>query len=95
MQGRLIKRHGAASAEVSHAMAEAARARFGADVGVAITPRAKEPAVSQDVAGTCYIGFAVNVGVSSTSGRYPTHRGVIRARAASHVLTELARALNG
>ena len=84
---------GAASAQVSEAMALAARDRFDSDVGIGVTGVVTDPTPSSGLLGTSYIGFAVGDLTSSISGRYPTQRLRIRSRAVTHALLELIRLL--
>ena len=91
----LIERHGAVSAQVAEAMAQAARSRFNADVGIGVTGLLIAPTPSSGPVGTSYIGFALDDRTSSISGRYPTQRLRIRGRAVTHALLGLAQFLKG
>ena len=90
----VIERHGAASAEAAQEMARAARETFRADVGIGISPLALESAAGV-VAGTCYMGFAMDGRAGSTSGHYPTRRLRIRGRAVTHALLGMVRFVRG
>ena len=91
----IIGKHGAASAEAAQDMASAAREMFGADVGIGVSPLALESADGSIVAGTCFMGFAMDGRTSSTSGHYPTRRLRIRGRAVTHALLGMVRFVQG
>lgn len=91
----VIERFGAISPDVAEAMAEAARRQFDAEVGVSVTGVVSEPTSTSGPLGTTYIGFALDGGASSISGRYPTQRLRIRSRAVTHALLGLIQALRG
>ncbi len=95
VDGALIKEHGPVSGPVAEAMATAAARRFDADVGMSVTAVATEQNPAGDPMGTCYIGFAVNGTVNSTSAHYPSRRLRIRSRAVTHALLGLVQALRG
>ena len=85
----VIARHGVVSAEVAEAMAAAARARFGADLGLGVTgiagPTGAEPGRP---VGTVFLGFATPEGVQSRrldlGPEQP--RDVIQSRAAKNAM---------
>jgi len=79
----VLKRHGAVSAETARAMAEAARALFNSDFGLAVTGVAgPEPHAGQPV-GTVYVGLATPRGSQAQGYRFPDQgREKIRQRAA-------------
>ncbi len=87
----VIEEHGAVSAPVAEAMAQAARRAFDADVGVSVTGVVTNPTPSSGPLGSSYIGFALGSRAASTSGRYPTQRLRIRGRAVTHALLEFIR----
>ena len=87
----IIEEHGAGSAEAAQDMARAAREMFGADVGIGVSPLALESADGSVVAGTCFMGFAMDGRKSWTSGHYPTRRLRIRGRAVTHALLGMVR----
>lgn len=83
----VVTGHGAVSAETAEAMVRGARAKFGADVAVAITgiagPGGGTP---EKPVGTVWFAFAVGERVDSLMGRFVGSRGEIRARAAQAAL---------
>ena len=95
VSAEIIGKHGAASAEAAQDMASAAREMFGADVGIGISPLALESADGSIVAGTCFMGFAMDGRADSTSGHYPTRRLRIRGRAVTHALLGMVRFVQG
>ena len=88
-----LERCGPVSPEVAIAMAQAARQRFNAEVGIGITGVVTDPTSTSGPVGTSYIGIAEGDRTSSASGRYPTQRLRIRERAVAHALLELIRLL--
>ena len=95
VSAEIIDKHSAASAEAAQDMARAARDMFGADVGIGVSPLALESADGSVVAGTCFMGFAMDGRTSSTSGHYPTRRLRIRGRAVTHALLGMVRFVQG
>ena len=91
----IIEEHGAVSAQVAEAMAEAARRYFSSDIGISVTAAVTNPTPSSGPMGSSYIGFALGNHTSSASGRYPTQRLRIRGRAVTHALIELIRLMQG
>ena len=89
----LLEQHGAVSPEVAGAMAEAVRARLGADIGVAITGVAGPDAVEGQPVGTAHIAIDDGVEKRFTRGVYPPLRPEVKRRAANHALFELRRVL--
>ena len=87
----IMERHGAASAEAAQDMARAAREMFDADVGIGVSPLALESADGSIVAGTSFIGYAMDGRTAATSGHYPTRRLRIRGRAVTHALLGMIR----
>ena len=91
----VIEEEGIASAGAAAEMARAARENFGADVGIGITPLALESEGGNVVAGTSFIGYAMDGRSQSTSGHYPTRRLRIRGRAVTHALLGMIRFVRG
>ena len=91
----IIAEDGVASPAAAAAMAHAARENFGADVGIGITPLALETESGNVVAGTSFIGYAMDSRSASTSGHYPTRRLRIRGRAVTHALLGMIRFVQG
>jgi len=93
VDARVVEESGPASAEVAEAMAEAARRRFDADVGIGVTGLVTDPTPTSGPLGTSHIGFSIDGRTTSTSGRYPTQRLRIRGRAVTHTLLKLIQFL--
>jgi nicotinamide mononucleotide (NMN) deamidase PncC len=74
-------------------MAEAARELFKADVGVGITNLVTQPSPASGAVDSAHMAFAVGRNVTTRSGSYPARRMRIKARAVTHALLELRRAL--
>ena len=91
----IIAEEGVASPAAAAAMAHSARENFGADVGIGITPLALETESGNVVAGTSFIGYAMDDRTASTSGHYPTRRLRIRGRAVTHALLGMIRFVQG
>jgi nicotinamide-nucleotide amidase len=93
----LIAAHGAVSAEVARALADGARDRFGADVGIGITGVAG-PGGGTEAKPVGYVCFCVTTGdgqVIARDPRLPGSRADIRERATDvgmHLLLRAARA---
>jgi nicotinamide-nucleotide amidase len=93
----LIAAHGAVSAEVARALADGARERFGADVGIGITGVAG-PGGGTEAKPVGYVCFCVTTGdgqVIARDPRLPGSRADIRERATDvgmHLLLRAARA---
>jgi nicotinamide-nucleotide amidase len=93
----LIAAHGAVSAEVARALADGARDRFGADVGIGITGVAG-PGGGTEAKPVGYVCFCVTTGdgqVIARDPRLPGSRADIRERATDvgmHLLLRVARA---
>ncbi len=90
---RLIAEHGAVSPEVAEAMAEAARTRLGADIGVGITGVAGPEPLDGKIPGTAYISIDDGRSKRTVSGTYPPRRPEVKRRATVHALFELRRTL--
>ena len=89
----LLDSHGAISPEVAGAMAEAARHRLGADIGVGITGVAGPDAVEGKPVGTAHIAIDDGKEKRLIQGIYPPLRHEVKRRATNHALFELRRTL--
>ena len=90
----LLEEHGAVSAEVAAAMAEGARSRLGADVGVAVTGVAGPGGGSADKPVGLVFAHAVGPdGERATRSELPGDRDMIRGRATAATLHLLRRLL--
>ncbi|RBY93653.1 competence/damage-inducible protein A [Blastococcus sp. TF02-8] len=89
----LLAEHGAVSPEVARALADGARARFGADVGVGITGIAGPGGGTESKpVGTVHVCVAGPEGARERALRLPGSRTVVRERSvtmAMHLLREL------
>ena len=74
-------------------LAQAAREKLEADVGLAITSLVTEETRNSGPIGTTHIGIATGEEIFVRSGHYPTRRLRIRERAVTHALLELAKCL--
>jgi len=94
IDARLIIDYGVISAEVAQAMAEAARLRLGADIGIGITGVAGPDEVESKPAGTVYM--AVDSGRSKRviKGSYLGDRARVKCRATTAALFELSKILS-
>ena len=90
---KLITQHGAVSAQVAEAMAEAARKQLGADIGIGITGVAGPDEIEGKTVGTVYIGIADGTVTRSIRTVFPQHRLRIKRYAAMEALAELRRLL--
>jgi nicotinamide-nucleotide amidase len=92
-----IERHGAVSAEVAQALAEGARSRLGADVGVGLTGIAGPGGGSEDKpVGLVWLSVAGPGGASLTrSVRLPGARPDVRERAVTVAMHLIRRLLAG
>jgi competence/damage-inducible protein CinA-like protein len=92
----MLEEHGAVSPEVAVALAEGARARFGADVGVGITgvagPGGGTP---EKPVGTVHIGLAGPDGGQVRALRLPGSRDVVRERSVTMAMHLLRASLVG
>lgn len=93
VSAELIAQHGAVSAEVAEAMAEAARRRVNADVGVATTGVAGPDPLEGKPVGTVYTGVSDGVRRRVAHRLYPQGRLEIKRRAAFGALFELRKLL--
>jgi competence/damage-inducible protein CinA-like protein len=92
----LIEAHGAVSAEVAAALAEGARDRFGADVGIGVTGIAGPGGGSPDKpVGTVHLCAAGPGGRQARSVQLPGSRTAVRERSVTVALHLLRRLLRG
>jgi nicotinamide-nucleotide amidase len=86
----LIQTHGAVSEPVAAAMAQAARTRLNADLGVAVTGVAGPEALEGKPPGTVFIGVADAKGAKASAYRFPANnRGLVKRRAVTSALLAL------
>jgi len=93
VNARLIEQHGAVSPEVAEAMAEAARLRLEADIGVGITGVAGPDKLEGKPPGLAYIAICDSQGKRSFEGNYPPVRLEVKSRATTHALFLLRQRL--
>ncbi len=89
----LIERHGAVSREVAMTMAEAARLRLAADIGLAVTGVAGPDPLEGKPPGLACIGIADKAGSRSIEGRYPPRRLDVKRLVVTHALAALRQEL--
>jgi PncC family amidohydrolase len=77
----LIGEHGAVSAEMARAMAEAARARGGADIGVGVTGVLGPEGLEGHSPGTVFVAVVAEGGVREAGLRLEGDRETVRAEA--------------
>jgi nicotinamide-nucleotide amidase len=86
----LIAEHGAVSPQVAQALADAARARLGADVGIGITGIAGPGGATPDKpVGTVHVSVVTPTGGRSRSLQLPGDREYVRLRTVTTALHEL------
>ena len=85
----IIERYGAVSGECALAMADAARARSGATVGVGITGVAGPSELEGKEPGLAYIGISDERGRKVREGRYPAQRQDFKLRVSRTAMFEL------
>ena len=91
----LIEEHGAVSAQVAEAMAEAVRSQLGADYGIGITGVAGPDPLEDKPPGTVYIGVARSGGKEAAYHRFPsTSRSLVKNRAVIMALLTLRNTVN-
>jgi nicotinamide-nucleotide amidase len=95
VDARLIDQHGAVSPEVAEAMAEAARLRLEADIGVGITGVAGPDKLEGKPPGIAYIAICDSRGKRSIKGNYPPRRPEVKRLATAHTLFLLRQRLLG
>ncbi len=93
VEAQLIERHGAVSREVAQAMAEAARQRLEADIGIGITGVAGPDKLEDKTPGLVYMAVSDKQGTESWEARYPPGRPEVRRRASTHALFLLRQRL--
>lgn len=93
VEASLVEKYGAVSYQVAGAMAQAARQRLGADIGLAVTGVAGPDALEGKPPGLVYIGIADGDGVHSIEARYPPRRVDVKRRAVTHALFLLRQRL--
>ncbi len=86
-----IDRHGTVSRETALAMAQAARASWGADYGIGITGVIGPEAVEEQPVGQVYVAIASLAGQRELEFRTPPRRIVIKRRVSNTALTELRK----
>ena len=86
-----INRHGTVSQETALAMAQAARASWGADYGIGITGVIGPEAVEEQPVGQVYVAIAGLAGQRELEFRTPPRRIVIKRRVSNTALTELRK----
>jgi nicotinamide-nucleotide amidase len=93
VDARLIERHGAVSSEVAESMAESARFRLGADIGVGITGVAGPDEQEGKPVGLVYIAICDNTKKKSVEMHFPPRRLEVKRRATVAALFALRRML--
>jgi nicotinamide-nucleotide amidase len=82
----LIERHGAVSHETARAMAEAARLRLRADVGLAVTGVAGPDPLDGKPPGLAYMAISGREKTQSIEGRFPPRRADVKRLVVTHTL---------
>ena len=90
-----IREYGAISAETAAAMAQAARLRLGADVGVGVTGVAGPSEQEGKAVGTVFVALASEGVVKPVALRLPPRRAVVKYRSVTTSLVELTRLVRG
>ncbi len=93
VSAQLVEQHGAVSLEVAEAMAEAARLRLEADVGVGTTGVAGPDELEGKPPGIAYIAICDGQGKRSLKGNYPPRRSDVKRLATVHSLFLLRQRL--
>jgi nicotinamide-nucleotide amidase len=92
----VLAEHGAVSAEVARALADGARARFGADIGVGITGIAGPGGGTPDKpVGTVHVCVVHPDGAEARELRLPGSRTAVRERSVTRVMHLLRSLLVG
>lgn len=89
----LIQKYGAVSHETARSMAEAARRRLGADIGVGVTGVAGPDSLEGKPPGLAYVGIADNERTHSIEGRYPPRRVDVKRLVVTHALYQVIQRL--
>lgn len=93
---RILRSHGAVSEEAVRALAEGARSRLGADIGIGVTGIAGPGgAVPGKPVGTVWFGLASPEGIEAERVHFSGNRERVREDAADRALELLLRALGG
>ncbi len=93
VDAQLIKQYGAVSPEVAEAMAQAARKRLEADIGVGITGVAGPDKLEEKPPGMVYVAICDSRGTKSLKGSYPPRREEVKRRATIAALFTLRQRL--
>ncbi|MBA7698566.1 putative competence-damage inducible protein [subsurface metagenome] len=93
VDAKIISKYGAISPEVAQAMAEAAKMRLGADVGVSVTGVAEAEEMEAESTGMVYIGIDNGKSRRVIKGNYPGSRTQVKRRATTAALFELRKTL--
>ena len=88
-----IEKHGAVSHETAKVMAEAARRRLMADIGVAVTGVAGPDSLEGKPPGLAYVAIADKEKTQSIEGRYPPRRVDVKRLVVTHTLYLLIQRL--
>jgi nicotinamide-nucleotide amidase len=90
----IIEGYGLVSQEAAGAMAQAARERMSADVGIGVTGVPGPEEIEGKRVGTVHVAIALDDTISHFPGRLPARRVTVRRRATSTALIELRKILN-
>ncbi len=90
---RLIAESGRESAQMAMAMAEAARSRLGADIGVGVTGKDEADEAEEKLFGTFHIGVVCGNNKQVATSSYPGKRARVRHWAVAAALFELRKVL--
>ncbi len=93
VDSRIMAQYGSNSPEVAKAMADAARLRLGADIGMGIVGAIEQDKIESKAAGVTHIAISDGKKVRMGKGNHPGDRTLIRRRAATAALFELKQFL--
>ncbi len=93
VDSRIIAQYGSNSPEVAKTMADAARLRLGADIGMGIVGAIEQDKIESKAAGVTHIAISDGKKVRMGKGNHPGDRALIRRRAATAALFELKQFL--
>jgi len=93
VDAKTIAKYGAASAEAAQAMAETARLRLGADIGIGVTGTDEPSDVEKRPFSAIYIGIDDGSNKKTITDYFPGGRVRVKRRAVSTALFELRKAL--